>query len=131
LAALEVATGLIHEQVTAPVKKTKKGFLRFMDALLAELPDSEDYHVIMGNQRIHKRLDPWLADHPNVHFHYTPTSASWLNRVEIRFEILSLKSLRGDSFASTTGLKNPIEQFVAHDNQYPKPFVWRKRNVCG
>jgi transposase len=130
-AALEVATGRIHEQVTAPVEKTKKGFLRFMDALLAELPDSEDYHVIMDNHSIHKRHAPWLAEHPNVHFHYTPTSASWLNMVEIWFGILSLKSLRGCSFASTTDLKDHIEQFVAHYNQHPKPFVWRKRSIRG
>jgi transposase len=130
-AALEVATGRIHEQVTAPAEKTKKGFLCFMDALLAELPDAEGYHVIMDNHSIHKHHAPWLAGHPNVHFHYTPTSASWLNRVEIWFGILSLKSLRGCSFASTTGLKDHIEQFVAHYNQHPKPFVWRKRSIRG
>jgi len=130
-AALEVVTGLVYGQVTVPEEKTKKGLLHFMDAVLAELPDSEEYHVIMDNHSIHKRHESWLAEHPNVYFHYTPTSASWLNMVEIWFGILGMKSLRGCSFASTTDLRDHIERFIEQYNKHPKPFVWRKRNVRG
>ena len=76
-----------------------------------------------------KNTSPGL---PNTRtFHYTPTSASWLNRVEVGFGILGLESLRGCGFISTTDLGNHVEQFVEPYNQHPKPFVWRKRNVRG
>ena len=110
-AALDVATGLIYEKTTAPSKKTKKGFLEFLDELLSELPDSGEYHVIMDNHSIHKRHELWLDSHPNVFFHYTPTSASWLNMVEIWFGILTLKSLRGASFSTTQELGAHIKVF--------------------
>ena len=54
-----------------------------------------ELHVILDNYGTHKKCDAWLAAHPNVHFHFTPTSASWLNQVEIWFGILSRKALRG------------------------------------
>jgi hypothetical protein len=72
-----------------------------------------------------------LAKHPNVHFHFTPTSASWLNQVEIWFGILARKTLRGTSFTSTGRLVQAIEAFVSAYNQSASPFVWRKREVRG
>lgn len=73
---------MVHGQAT----KTKKrvDFISFMDAVLSELHGSEttEYHVILDNYCIHKRCDEWLSKHPNVFFHYTPTSASWLNQNE-------------------------------------------------
>ena len=130
-AALEVATGRIHGKTTDSSQKTKKGFLTFMDELLAELPSVEEYHVILDNHSIHKRLELWLADHENVFFHYTPTSASWLNMVEIWLGILTRKSLRGASFASTDALCEHIGKFIEAYNPNAKPFVWKKREVKG
>ena len=130
-AALEVATGQIHGKTTEPAKKTKKGFLEFMDELLFDLPESEEYHVIMDNHSIHKRHGLWLDEHPNVYFHYTPTSASWLNMVEIWFGILTLKSLRGASFSSTQELGAQIKAFQKAYNKTAQPFVWRKRKIKG
>jgi transposase len=95
-AALEVATGAIHTQTTQ--QKRRVEFLAFMDQLLLDLPKDKEYHVILDNYCIHKRNDAWLAAHPNVYFHFTPTSASWLNQVEIWFGIFSRKALRGASF---------------------------------
>lgn len=79
-AALEVATGTIHTQITR--HKRRLEFLDFMDHLMTDMPEGKDIHVILDNYCIHKRNDPWLAAHPNVVFHFTPTSASWLNQVE-------------------------------------------------
>ncbi len=95
-AALEVATGAIHTQITR--QKRRLEFLDFMDHLMAEMPEGKDIHVILDNYCIHKRNDPWLAAHPNVVFHFTPTSASWLNQVEIWFGIFARKALKGASF---------------------------------
>jgi transposase len=111
-AALDVASGTIHGKVTPTAEKTKKGFLSFMDEMLSELPSEYEYHVIMDNHSIHCRHGAWLDQHENVFFHYTPTSASWLNMVEIWFGILGRKSLRGKSFSSTNELGGHIEKFI-------------------
>jgi transposase len=128
-AALEVATGAIHTQTTT--KKRRVEFLAFMDQVLSDLPSAIEIHVIVDNYCIHKKCDAWLAAHPQVTFHYTPTSASWLNLVEVWFGILSRKALRGANFHSTEELRAAIEAFIAVYEQTAKPFVWRKREVAG
>ncbi len=130
-AALNVATGAIHTQTTELKRRVE--FLAFMDQVLLELPDSneKEIHVILDNYCIHKRNDEWLARHPNVKFHFTPTSASWLNQVEIWFGILSRKALKNASFKSVDDLCVAINAFVEVYQQNAKPFVWRKREVKG
>jgi transposase len=128
-AALEVATGAIHTETTE--KKRRVEFLEFMDHVLIELPEYQDIHVILDNYCIHKKNDSWLAAHPNVTFHFTPTSASWLNQVEIWFGIMSRKALRGASFRNIGELRQAIEAFVTAYGPKAKPFIWRKREVKG
>ncbi|MGB4781447.1 IS630 family transposase, partial [Candidatus Methylomirabilis sp.] len=128
-AALEVATGAIRTQTTQ--RKRRVEFLEFMDQLVSGLPPRKEIHVILDNYCIHKKNDVWLAAHPNVYFHFTPTSASWLNQVEIWFGILSRKALRGASFRNLEQLRQAIEDFVAVYGPTAKPFVWRKREVKG
>ena len=128
-AALEVATGAIHTQTTQ--QKRRVEFLSFMDQVLADLPKDREIHVILDNYCIHKKNDAWLALHPNVYFHFTPTSASWLNQVEIWFGIFSRKALRGANFKSIEQLRQAIDAFVAAYGPTAKPFVWRKREVKG
>jgi transposase len=128
-AALNVATGAIHSKVTA-VKK-RPDFQAFLDDVIADVPLTQEVHVILDNYATHKKNDDWLALHPNVHFHFTPTSASWLNQVEIWFGIFTRKSLSGASFQSTEQLTQAIEAFVARYNKTAMPFVWRKREVRG
>jgi transposase len=90
-AALEVATGAIHTQTTG--RKRRLEFLEFMEQVLQETPPGKEIHVILDNYCIHKKNEAWLAAHANVFFHFTPTSASWLNQVEIWFGILSRKAI--------------------------------------
>jgi hypothetical protein len=130
-AALEVATGRARAKATGAEQKTKKGFLAFMDDLLAELPDAEECHVIVNNHSIHKGHGAWLAARPSVFFHYTPTSASWTNMAGIWLGVLARKSLRGTSFDDTKALCAHIARFVEACNETAKPFVWRKRDVRG
>jgi hypothetical protein len=85
----------------------------------------------LDNLSTHKRNDEWLAAHPNVTFHFTPTSASWLNQVEIWFGIFQRKTLRKASFASIDQLVGAIRDFTAAYNENAAPFVWRKREVKG
>lgn len=128
-AALTVASGQVQTAIT-PLKR-REDFLRFMDQVVAETSPEQQLHVILDNYCTHKKCDAWLAQHPNVHFHFTPTSASWLNQVEIWFGILSRKALRGLSASSTTELRQAIEAFVTSYSKNPKPFKWRKREVKG
>ena len=128
-AALEVATGTIHAKTTH--QKRRVEFLGFMDELMEEMPPEKEIHVIMDNYCIHKKNEAWLATHPNVFFHFTPTSASWLNQVEIWFGILSRKVLKGASHKSIEELRWAIEAFIEAYGPTAKPFVWRKREVRG
>lgn len=128
-AALEVATGQVKTAITQ--QKRREDFLQFMDQVVAEAPVDQELHVILDNYCTHKKCDAWLAKHPNVHFHFTPTSASWLNQVEIWFGILSRKALRGLSTKTTAELRQAIEDFIKVYAQHAKPFKWRKREVKG
>lgn len=129
-AALEIASGYIHAQTTE--QKKREDFRRFLDAIITDLPVDKEIHVILDNYCTHKRNDDWLAKYEGrVQFHYTPTSASWLNQIEIWFGLLTRESLRGASFASKEQLRLAIEAFVARTNEHPKPFHWRKREVKG
>lgn len=128
-AALNVAVGSVHGKVTQ--QKRRVEFLAFMDELLADYQGDKEIHVILDNYCIHKRNDEWLAKHPNVYFHFTPTSASWLNMVEIWFGIFSRKALRGADFKNTGELREAIEAYIEAYKETAKPFVWRKREVKG
>jgi len=126
-AALDVATGTV---VGRHYKRRRRiEFLNFMNRLVADHPDRE-IHLILDNLSTHKpKRDLWLARHPNVHFHYTPTHASWLNQIEIWFSILSGKSLNGASFQSVDQLKAHIESFIINYNEQARPFAWTKSEV--
>ena len=128
-AALEVATGVIRGKTTQTKKRAD--FQSFMDEVVADQPADRQIHVILDNLNTHKKNDDWLAMHPNVTFHFTPTSASWLNQVEIWFGIFQRKTLNNASFRSTEQLIQAIHDFTAAYNQNATPFVWRKREVRG
>lgn len=104
-----------------------------MDQVLLELPGSneKEIHVILDNYYICKRNDEWLAWHLNVKYHFTSTSARWLNQVEIWFGLLSHKALKNASFQSVDVLCAAINAFVEVYQQNAKPFVYRKREVKG
>ena len=116
-AAFEVATG----KVTAAHKTRRRRieFLDFMNDIVAAHADTA-IHVILDNLNTHKpRNDRWLRRHPNVHFHFTPTRASWLNQVEIWFSILQGKSLHGASFTSVKQLREHIDAFIRPTTPLP------------
>lgn len=127
--ALEVATGKVIGKVTET--KKRDDFQSFLDEIVTEYTPDQQIHVILDNYCTHKKNDAWLAKHQNVHFHFTPTSASWLNQVEIWFGIFSRKALRGASFSNPSELRQRIEAFIANYNPGCKPFKWRKREVVG
>ena len=125
-AAFEVATGRVTATHTR--RRRRLEFLDFMDEVVAAWPDQE-LHVILDNLNTHKNNDAWLEAHPRVTFHFTPTSASWLNQVEIWFSILQKKSLSKASFTSVEQLRQHMDHFIEAYNLNPKPFAWTKTKV--
>ena len=126
-AALEVATGLI--QTGHYGRRRRREFLDFMNEVVAAHPATE-LHVILDNLRTHKpKDDRWLARHPNVHLHFTPTHASWLNQVEVWFSILKRRALDGASHTSPRDVRTAIERFASVYNETAVPFEWQKREV--
>jgi transposase len=101
-------------------------FISFLNAVERAVPTGKVIHAILDNYATHKhpKVVAWLARHPRWVFHFTPTSASWLNAVEGFFSILTRRRLKRGSFASTTELKEAIARFIREHNNTPKPFVW-------
>jgi transposase len=124
-AALEVATGNVTHKVTD--SHTAADFLGFMNKVVRSYPKQE-LHVILDNSSAHgtPEVKQWLADHPSVHFHYTPTSASWLNQVEGFFGILGKQSLGAVSFDSKRALRDHLNAYMRSWDQNPTPFEWTK-----
>ena len=126
-AALEVARGTVT--VGHYRRRRRREFLDFMNRLVAQYPDQE-LHVILDNLNTHKpKHDRWLARHPNVHFHYIPTHASWLNQIEVWFSILTRRALRGLNATSVRDVCRAIDAFTQARNQCPVPFEWTKNVV--
>ena len=126
-AALNVVTGKVkggHYQ-----RRRRVEFLAFMNGVIAEYTERE-IHVILDNLSTHKpKHDQWLARHKNVHFHYTPTHASWLNQIECWFSILSRRALQGASFTSPKQVRHAIDLFIRAYNEKAAPFEWKKTGV--
>ena len=123
-AALDVATGrIVHDCLP---KHRHQEFLIFLKQLDGQVASELDLHVILDNYATHKhpKVLRWLARHPRVHFHFTPTSASWLNLVERFFGELTERQLRRLAVTSVAELTAAITQYTNRRNEHPTPFVW-------
>jgi len=124
-AALEVASGKVTHQLRD--SHTANDFLSFMKKVVRRYPKRE-LHVILDNSATHStpEVQTWLAANPNVRFHYTPTSASWLNQVEGFFGILGKQSLSLTNFPSKRALIEHIAAYMHDWNRNPTAFEWTK-----
>jgi transposase len=129
LAALEIASGHVVAQVKQ--RRTSVNFRRFLKEVVAAFPE-QDLHLVLDNLNIHKNqaAQRWLKLHPRVHFHYTPTHASWVNMVECFFSLLVFslgkEGLSQSVHTSKRQLKEFLLDYISHNNENPKPFVWTK-----
>ena len=101
-------------------------FIRFLNTVEKQVPAGKVIHAIVDNYATHKhpKVRQWLARHPRWTFHFTPTSASWLNAVEGFFAILTKRRLRRGVFRSVDDLQAAINRFLEEHNQKSKPFTW-------
>ncbi len=93
-----------------------------------QTPNELDLHLIVDNYGTHKhqKVKNWLKRHSRFHLHFTPTSSSWLNQIEIWFGILTSRRIRRGTFTSVKELIDAIEQYIEANNKNPKPFIWTK-----
>ena len=125
-AALNVLDGQIIGQCQA--RHTHVEWLTFLRKIDRETPKDKTLHLIADNYATHKHpaVQAWLAKHPRFNMHFTPTSTSWLNMVERFFRDISENRLRRGVFTSVPELVVAIDEYVAHHNTDPKPFIWTK-----
>jgi transposase len=123
-AALNVRTGDVQHECRP--QHTHRDFLAFMTRVERDVAPGLSVHVILDNYATHKTPDVerWLRRHPRVHFHFTPTSASWLNLVELLFNELSRRQLRRLAVNSVDELIAAITAYLDRRNEDPTPFVW-------
>jgi transposase len=104
---------------------TSAEFLRFLERLTAPLPRRQEIHVILDNFRAHRThaVRAWLAAHPNVHFHFTPTYSSWLNQIELWFGKIEREMLARGIFTSVADLRQKLLQYLRLYNRTCKPIT--------
>ena len=123
-AALDVATGeVVHECLP---RHRHQEFLRFLRKIERSVASELDIHVILDNYATHKHpaVRAWLDKHPRVHFHFIPTSSSWLNLVERFFSELTTRRLKRLAVTSVDQLIEAINHYIDRRNDNPTPFVW-------
>jgi transposase len=124
-AALEIATGKVTG--ACQPRHRHQEFLRFLKQVARAYPDV-DLHLVMDNYAAHKRVEvrDWLAANPRVTVHFTPTSASWMNLVEVWFGIIERQAIHRGTFRSVKELNAKIRAFIDGWNDRAHPFVWTK-----
>lgn len=125
-AALNVLDGRVIGQCQP--HHTHVEWLKFLKKIDRETPKDKTLHLIADNYATHKHpvVQEWLTKHPRFNMHFTPTSASWLNMVERFFRDITTERLRRGVFTSVSELVTAIEEYIAHHNTKPKPFIWTK-----
>jgi len=125
-AALNILDGQVIGQCQR--RHTHAEWLKFLKQIDRETPKNKTLHLIVDNYATHKHpnVQKWLARHPRFHMHFTPTSASWLNMVERFFRDITTERLRRGVFTNVPELVTAIDEYIAHHNTKPKPFIWTK-----
>ena len=125
-AALNILDGQVIGQCQQ--RHTHSEWLKFLRQIDRQTPKDKALHLVADNYATHKHpvVQKWLAKHPRFVMHYTPTSASWLNMVERFFRNITVNRLRRGVFTSVPELVTAIDEYIAHHNTKPKPFIWTK-----
>lgn len=125
-AAIDMAEGKVIS--TCMDKHRHQEWIKFLNLIDQETPAELDIHLIVDNYATHKhpKVTAWQKRHKRFHFHFIPTSSSWLNVIEGFFAKLTRKRLKRGVFKSVDQLKQAITEFINAHNKDPKPFVWTK-----
>jgi len=123
-AALDVVNGGVIAQTKH--RHRHQEYLGFLKHIEEQVPEDLEIHTIVDNYATHNHqaVKRWLARHPRWHIHHTPTYASWLNQVEIWFNLITQQAIRRGTFSSVKELKTKIQQYIDTYNRHPRPFIW-------
>ena len=127
-AALNTKSGAVLGKTAA--HHTSQEFVAFLADLVANQPRGQEIHIIADNLSAHKtrRVEQFLAAHPKLHLHYTPTYSSWLNQVENWFAKIERDVIARGIFTSVTDLARKLMRYIRHYNRTPKPIKWSYRD---
>src|SRR5450631_188315 len=127
-AALNTTSGKVLGQTAA--RHTTEEFVAFLGQIVALQPKSREIHIIADNLSAHKtkRVAQFLADHPKVHLHFTPTYSSWLNQVELWFGRIERDVIARGVFTSVSDLARKLMRYIRHHNQHAAPIKWAYRD---
>ena len=125
-AAFDVADGSVISELHRHHRAAE--FKKFLVTIDKTVPEGLAVHVVCDNYGTHKTpaIKGWLAKHPRVHLHFTPTGSSWLNQVERWFGFLTDQKIRRGAHRSVQALEADIRSWIKAWNDNPKPFVWKK-----
>jgi transposase len=123
-AALDVKTGHVHGMTAG--RHTSQEFIAFLEGLVARTKWAREIHVVLDNLSAHKtkHVDRFLAEHPKVRFHFTPTYSSWLNQVELWFAKIQRDVIRRGVFTSVADLGTKLRKYIRAYSKSAKPFRW-------
>ena len=125
-AAFDTATGDVIGRCYKQHRAVE--FRKFLAVIDKAMPPDVEVHLVLDNYSTHKTelIHKWLLKHPRYHFHFTPTSSSWINQVERWFAEITRQQIRRGSYRSIRDLEAAIKEYIAAYNENPKPFIWTK-----
>jgi transposase len=125
-AAFDIADGTVISELHRNHRATE--FKKFLTTIDKTVPAGLDIHVVCDNYGTHKTpaVKAWLARHPRIHLHFTPTGSSWISQVERWFGFLTDQLIRRGVHKSVQALEHDIREWIKTWNDDPKPFVWKK-----
>jgi transposase len=128
-AALNTASGVVLGKTAS--RHTSAEFVAFLQEVVANVEPGRAIHIIADNLSAHKTkaVEGFLAAHPNIQLHYTPTYSSWLNQVEIWFSKIQRDLITRGIFTSKADLAGKIARDIRAHNKNAKPFKWTYRNT--
>jgi transposase len=123
-AAFDTRSGEVFGQTAH--RHTSQEFVAFLDALVASQPEGREIHLVLDNLSAHKtkRVQRFLDEHPQVHFHFTPTYSSWLNQVELWFSKIERDLIHRGIFTSVPDLSRKLLDYIRRYNRDPRPVKW-------
>jgi transposase len=124
-AALDTKTGKVHGKTAA--RHTSKDFVEFLEHVVARCPGPQEIHIILDNLSAHKTklVDSFLAAHPRVRLHFTPTYSSWLNQVEIWFARIEREVIARGVFTSVSDLARKLRRYIQAYSANAQPIKWK------
>ena len=134
-AALNTRSGEVIGKTAS--RHTSAEFVAFLSDVVASQPRTREIHLIADNLSAHKtkKVRDFLASHPRVHIHYTPTYSSWLNQVELWFSKIERDVIARGIFTSVADLRRKLMRYIRHHNKEPRPIKWaytnHKKRIAG